>query len=196
MGPREADKMFRLYYQENASHGAFPFELPGKPGTTLASVGGILNQTILDLAAWVEKGISPLPSTRYKRDSMNQIVLPEQANARFGLQPVIHLTANGKIRAEVGVNQSVDLVAAIEMPPGAGKVVRYDWYLGGKDFKFEPETKVDKPETVVTAKRTVSFTEPGEYSITLRVDGQRDGDADTNSTTPLENLGRVRVVVK
>jgi len=196
MGPREADKIFRLYYQENASHGAFPFEAPGKTGTTLASVGGILNQAILDLAAWVEQGVAPPRSTSYRRDAMNQVVLSDQASARFGLQPVMHLTANGKIRAQVGVNQLVDLAATIEMPPGAGKVVRYDWYLGGKDFKFEPETKVEKPEAVITAKRTVSFPEPGEYAITLRADGQRDGDAATDSTTPLENLAQVRVVVQ
>ncbi len=108
----------------------------------------------------------------------------------------MHLTADGKIRAEGHVNQPVNLVATIAMPPGAGKIVQYDWYLGGSDYKFEPMTMVAKPETVLTVKRTVSFPAPGEYSITLRASGQRQGNGDANGTTFLTNLARVRVVVR
>ena len=32
-------------------------------------------------------------------------------------------------RAEVGVNQAVNLAGKVEMPPGAGKVVQYDCIL-------------------------------------------------------------------
>ena len=45
-------------------------------------------------------------------------------------------------------------------------------------------------------KRTVRFAEPGDYAITLRVEGQRDGRNDVNGTTFLQNVGRVRVVVR
>lgn len=195
MGSAPADKIFRLYYQENAAHGADIDEKPGKPGTILIAAGGILNQAILDMAAWVEQGVTPPPSSRYKRDPQNQVVLPEKAEARFGLQPVMRLTANGSSRATVGVNQSVDLKGTFDMPSGGGKIVRYAWYLGGKDFKFEDAVTVEKPTAAFSIERTISFTAPGEYAITLRGDGQRNGDTSATNMTPLENLARVRIVV-
>jgi hypothetical protein len=188
--------MFRIYYQDNAPHGAFTSSLPGKFPTTIANVGGILHQALLDLAAWVERGIVPLPSTRYRFDAMNQVVLPRTASERLGHQPVVDLMVNGGTRAEVGVNQPVTLIGKIEMSPDAGKVVQYDWYLGGPDFKYEPATRLARPQVLVDLSRTVSFPVPGEYSITLRADGQRDGIGDANSTTLLQNLARVRVVVR
>ena len=80
MGRQAADKIFRLYYQENAGHGASLMTLPGKPGPSAASVGGILHQALLDLADWAERGVAPLPSTRYRRDAMNQVMLPARAS--------------------------------------------------------------------------------------------------------------------
>ena len=127
---------------------------------------------------------------------MNQVLVPHSAAERGGLQPVVDLTANGSIRAEVGVNQPVTLAARIEMPPAAGKIVQYAWYLGTADAKFEPTTKLDKPPTRFDLKRTVRFAAPGEYAITLRVNGERSGLTDLDGTTLLQNIGRVRVVVR
>jgi hypothetical protein len=45
---------------------------------------------------------------------------------------------SGVVRAEVAVNVPVNLVGRMEMPPRAGKIVQYDWYLGGSDYAFEP----------------------------------------------------------
>lgn len=200
MGPRATDSMFRIYYQDNAPHGAFPSNMPGpdaaKQSTKIASVGGILNQALLDLAAWAERGVAPLPSSRYSRDAMNQVVVPKNAALRGGLQPVVDLSVNGVVRAEAGINQPVTLAARIEMPPHAGKLVRYAWYLGTPDLKFEPEIKLSTPQTTFDVKRTISFAAPGEYAITLRVEGQRTGLNDVNGTTFLQNVARVRVVVR
>lgn len=196
LGPVNAGKMFRVYYQESASHGAFPGIVPEKMAPSLAGVGGILHQALLDLAAWVEQGVVPLSSSNYRLDAMNQVVLPDRASNRRGHQPVLHLTANGGERAEVGVNQPVNLFADIAMPPRSGQIVQYDWYLGTDDFKFEPATKLAKPQTRATAKRTVSFPKAGEYVVTLRVFGQRDGIGDVSHPTILQNLARVRIVVR
>ena len=113
-----------------------------------------------------------------------------------GLQPLATLTANGVARVEVGVRQPVTLAARLEMPPQAGKIVQYAWYLGAPDFRFEPTVQLSKPRTAMHVKRTVSFDAPGEYSITLRVEGQRDGTNAVNGTTLLQNVARVRVVVR
>ena len=200
MGPRATDGMFRIYYQDNAPHGAFPSITPGpeaaKQATKIASVGGILNQALLDLSAWAERGVLPLTSSRYSRDQMNQITVPKSAAARGGLQPVVDLGANGAVRAQVGVNQPVVLAAKIEMPPHSGKIVRYAWYLGTPDLKFEPDIKLSRPQTTFDITRTVSFATPGEYAITLRVEGQRNGLGGANETTFLQNVARVRVVVQ
>ena len=74
--------------------------------------------------------------------------------------------------------------------------MRYAWYLGGKDYKFEDAVTVEKPTAEFTVQRTISFPAPGEYAITLRGDGQRDGDKSSTNMTPLENLARVRIVVQ
>ena len=147
---------------------------PGKAGTSTASVGGILHQALLDLADWAERGVAPLPSTRYRRDSMNQVVLPAKASERFGHNDGAHLTANGGER-EVAINVPVALVGHMEMPPRAGKIVQYDWALGGSDYTFEPATKLATPQVRVNVRRTVSFPKPGEYVLTLRTVGERDG---------------------
>ena len=200
MGPAATDGIFRIYYQDNAPHGAFPTVQPGpsaaEQATKMASVGGILNQALLDLAAWAERGVPPLPSTQYSLDAMNQIVLAEKAAMRRGLQPLVALTANGAARVEVGLRQPVTLAARTEMPPQAGKIVQYAWYLGAPDHTFEPIVQLSKPRRALDVKRTVSFDAPGEYSITLRVEGQRNGLNAVNGTTLLQNVARVRVVVR
>jgi hypothetical protein len=196
MGSREADNMFRIYYQENANHMAYPFTLPPlNYGANLVSVGGITHQVLLDLVAWVERGIAPLPSTRYRTDAMNQVVLPDKARERGGHQPVVRLTVNGGDRVKVGVNQEVKLVGRMEMPPGAGYIMKYEWYLGGSDRRFEPAITLVTPQSLVSVTRTVSFPTPGEYTISLRTYGQRNSKKDEPKLT-LQNLGRVTIVVQ
>jgi hypothetical protein len=196
LGASQANSMFRVYYNENSGHGAIGVLPDGKIATTTIGIAGILNQALLDLAAWVERGVAPPPSSRYSLDAMNQVTLPEKASERHGLQPVVSLTANGKVRAEVAVNEPINLQGNVEMPPGTGKVLQYDWYLGRSDFGYEVATKLTEPPAAVSATRRVSFPAPGEYTITLRTFAQRDGTGDVTSPTLLQNLARVRVVVR
>lgn len=199
IGPHNFERMFRNYFQDNAPHGAFPDPADGAAeaalGTKVANVGGILHQTLLDLAAWVEDDVTPLKSSRYSRDPMNQISLPASAKARHGLQPVVNLSANGIARAEVGVGESVTLTAEAEMPDKAGKIVQYAWYLGTPEGNFEP-TVVVLPQSTFQVERVISFSTPGEYSITFRVNGQRDGLTDLEDPTLLQNISRAQVIVR
>ncbi len=199
LGPSAADRMFRLYYQDNAPHGAFPNATDGSTEAAVkhkvASVGGILNQALLDLAAWVERGVEPLPSTRYRQDDMNQIVLPASAKERRGLQPVVTLLADGRLRTHVRVNQSVALAATAEMPDRAGKIVNYAWHIGPADTPYDPTVKISNPRKRFRLDRSMSFPTAGEYEIILRVNGQRHGSTDVNGTALLQNVARARVVV-
>ncbi|XAS72902.1 hypothetical protein VUN82_03305 [Micrococcaceae bacterium Sec5.1] len=184
LGKRKADEMFRVYYQEHAGH------------SNGGLVQGIFNQMVLDLVDWAEKGIVPKPSSSYTIDPMNQIVQPLNAVDRKGLQPVIHLSANGGDRADVGLLQPVNLSATMEMPPTTGKILQYNWTIErqGVPAVNEPATVLANPNEKVIVSRPMTFSIPGEYVISLNTTGDRNGTSGTS--TPLQNLDRVRVVVR
>src|SRR5690606_5143668 len=91
-------------------------------------------QALRDVAAWVEKGIPPPPSTSYKYVD-GQIEIPPTAAARRGIQPVVTLTANGGARADVKVGQPVTFTGVVEAPPKTGRVVEARWdFEGAGDY--------------------------------------------------------------
>jgi hypothetical protein len=180
LGPAKANSMMRFYIHDNGSHSGGA----GQPG--------IFRQSIIDLMAWVEKGIAPPPSSRYTIKN-GQVILAPTAAERHGLQPVMSLTANGGARALVGVNQPVNLVAKLEMPPKTGKIVQYSWTVADT---AEAPTNVAKPQTLVNVNRMLTFDKPGTYVVRLTVNGQRDGLVDPADQTLLQNFKEVRVVAQ
>src|SRR6185503_8261320 len=104
LGMAKADAMMRFYLHDNGRHAVGG----GEPG--------VWQQSLQDMMAWVEKGIAPPPSTSYTIRN-GQVIPPDVAAARHGLQPVMRLTANGVARATAGVNQPVNLQGKLEMPP-------------------------------------------------------------------------------
>jgi len=121
-----------------------------------------------------------------------QVVVPDAAADRHGVQPVVSMTANGNDRADVGVGDAVHLQATAEAAPGMGPVVAVEWDLGA-DGTLADATEIT-PADAVVIERNCSFDAPGTYFPALRVTAQRDGDA----TTPfarVQNVARVRVVV-
>ena len=177
LGPAKAKAMMRYYMHDNGRH-AFG---GGEPG--------VFNQSIQDLMAWAEKGVAPPPSTTYTIRN-GQVIPPDSAAARHGLQPVMKLTANGSARATVGVGQPVTLASRLEMPPKTGQIVQYAWTVDGK---ADPMTVV-KPQPLVDVSRTISFDKPGTYVVRLTVNGQRDGLVNPANLTLMQNWQEVRVV--
>lgn len=199
---------FRLWYTDHALHGDISIE--DDPTRTVGYLG-VLQQALLDLSAWVEKGIAPAATTQYKIDA-GQVIVPPTANERKGIQPVVTLMANGGKRAEINAGQSVTFTAEVEVPENMGKVVAAAWNFEGlsKDLERKPGwsfdnadafpvagkiTPVGKSGSRVTIEATYQFSKPGTYFPTLRVASQRDGNAKTPYTR-IQNLDRVRVVVK
>ena len=187
------DERYRLYYIDNAMHttqNAGRNDPRPVATTRVISYQGALQQALRDLAAWVEQGAPPPESTAYTIVD-GQVVVPAGAGERRGLQPVVSLRADGHARADVKVGQSVEFTGAIEMPPGAGTLVKAEW-----DFEGAGEYPVVAPLTGARAdiRTTFAFTAPGTYFPALRVSAQRQGDAATAYAQVL-NLGRVRVVV-
>ena len=180
LGKVKADQMLRVYYQERGGH------------TNGGIVDGIFNQALIDLMAWVEKGVVPKPSSRWTFElPLTQVILSPDAAVRRGLQPVVNVTVNGSDHATVSVNQPVDLVASLEMPPATGKIVQYDWTYS----VVTDATTLSKPKDKVDVTRTVSFTEPGNYIIRLTAKGQREGLVNPDDQTLVKNYKEVRVIV-
>lgn len=138
---RKFDDNYRLYYTDNADHGsevgtALEGQIvdPGRLPTHIVRYRPVLEQLLRDLSAWVEEGVEPLEGTNYTVED-GQVQLPEAAELRKGVQPVIELLANDGKRAEVGINEPVTFTATISMPSGAGKVVAAEWdFEGAGDF--------------------------------------------------------------
>src|SRR4051794_10223440 len=202
------DNNFRLWYTDHALHGDVAVE--DDPTHTISYLG-VLQQALLDLSAWVEKGIAPAATTNYKIVD-GQVVVPPTAEERKGIQPVVTVKANGGKRADVKVGEQVTFTAEVEVPKGMGKVVAAAWNFEGlptdigktNGWNFETSNvfpvkgkfmPADKTGSRVTLKTTYTFTKPGTYFPTLRVASQREGDVKT-AYTRIQNLDRVRVVVK
>jgi hypothetical protein len=189
-GPNFEDR-YRLYYTDHALHGQ-----PVQPTDNLRVINymGILQQTLRDLTAWVEKGVQPPPQSVYKVVD-GQVQIPPTAAERKGIQPVITLTANGGARADVAVGQPVTFAGVIDVPPNTGTVVAAEWdFEGAGDYPVK-ETLKDTQSPRVALKTTHAFMKPGTYFPALRAASQRQSDANTPYARVV-NLDRVRVVVK
>jgi hypothetical protein len=156
----------------------------------VTSYSGALQQALRDLAAWVETGRKP-SETRY-RVVDTQVVVPDGAQERGGVQPVVALRANGGPRAEVRAGEPVALTAEIAVPPGAGLVVSAEWDAEGTGT-FEA-AEIGTPAQSVTLSATHSYAAPGTYFAVVRVAAQREGDPVTPYGRVL-NLARARIVV-
>ena len=202
------DNYFRLWYTDHALHGDIARE---DDPTHTVSYLGVLQQALLDLSTWVEKGIPPASTTNYKIVD-GQVIVPATAEERKGVQPVVTVKVNGGKRADVKVGQQVTFTAVIEVPKNMGKVVAASWNFEGlpadveksAGWNFEASdifpvkakfVPSDKTGSRVTVTTTHSFSKAGTYFPTLRVASQRNGDSKTPFTR-IENLDRVRVVVE
>lgn len=186
------DQYLRLWYTDYALHGDLNnLEDP----TRTVSYLGVLQQALRDLSTWVEKGIAPPATTNYKIED-GQVIIPARAAERKGVQPVVTLKANGGERTDVQAGKPVTFTAVVEVPPHTGKVVATEWDFDGSGrFAIAGKFTLDKTGSRATLKTNYAFSKPGTYFPALRVTSQRQGDARTPYAR-IQNLGRVRVVVK
>ncbi len=198
LGPR-LDDNYRLWFVDHAMHTtqtALPTDPRPVATTRVISYVGVVEQALRDLSAWVEKGLAPPASTVYKVVD-GQVEVPPTAAERKGIQPVVMMNANGGACAKVAVGETVEFSAVIEVPPGAGTVVAAEWdFEGAGDYPVtEQFDATSSSMTCVTLKTTYAFSKPGTYFPALRATSQRQGDFKTRIAR-IQNLGRVRVVVK
>jgi hypothetical protein len=193
----DADDKFRLWYVDNAMH-MRPQVAPGEPRpvrtTRIVNYGGVLEQALRDLAAWVEKGEAPPASTTYEVIN-GQVFVPAKASERKGVQPTVEVTANGRARADVAAGEEVDFAAVVEAPPGTGTIVCAEWDFDGSGEFAVASSVLDGSCSRLNVTAAHTFTEPGTYFPALRVRTQRHSDM-RKPHARIENIGRVRVVVE
>jgi hypothetical protein len=185
---------FALQWSENAEH-VPPFILPSDParatGTWLIDYRPLIEQGLVDLTRWCEEGIKPEETVFDFVDG--KISLPATAAARKGVQPVLHVTADGASRVDVAVGAEVTLTAHAEVPPGTGRITRVAWDLDGTGF-FSHVLDVDGTKEEVELSTTHVFDKAGTYYVSCLVTAHRDGDVNA-ADRQLPNLAQVRVVV-
>jgi hypothetical protein len=159
--------------------------------TRIISYSGILQQALRDVAAWAERGVAPAATTNYSVND-GQIVVPDSAAQRLGVQPTVDLKVNGGVRADVRRGQAVTLTGVIDAPPNAGNVVAAEWDFDGSGA-FAEKAQVTAAQSV-SVTTTHTYTEPGTYFAVLRGIVQRP-EAVGTPYAQVKNLGRVRVVV-
>jgi hypothetical protein len=191
-----AAERFRLRWTENAEHGS-PEMFVGEPNratnTRLIDYQPIINQTLADLTAWVEEGVEPA-GTNFEYDYHDALVtLPPTATERGGIQPVVSVTANGGIRAEVKVGEPVELVVHAEAPPKAGTIIAVAWDFDGSGT-YPLRHDVDGSSSAVTFSISHSWDRPGTYFATALVHSHVDGDVQAIDRR-LPNLAAARVIV-
>jgi hypothetical protein len=186
---------FRLRWTENAEHG-MPTMLSSPPGravtTWLIDPSPIIEQSLVDLAAWVEQGVEPAGTSYDYKDG--KVTLPPTAAERGGIQPVVHVSANGGACTEVRVGDAVTLEIHAEVPPGAGTIVAAEWdFDGSGTYPFKHEG-IDGTAAEVKMETTHAYDRPGTYFVTALVHSHRDGDSSAGSCR-IPNLAQARVIV-
>lgn len=194
-GPLQAAKNFCLRWTENAEH-VPPNMAPPQPGrhanTWLVNYHEIIEQSLLDLVDWVEKGIEPSSTSFDFADG--KVWLPDDAKVRGGIQPVVKVEANGATRTEIKTGDEITLRVVAELPPKAGSIIRVEWDFDGLGSYPKVHQPDDQPVRV-DMSTTHRFDQPGTYFVTARITAHRDGDLSA-ANRRVENLASARVVVK
>lgn len=197
------EKDFRVYYMERCMHG----DVSWLENNMVTNYLGAMRQALLDLSDWVERGIEPCRSTKYRLED-GQIYPAETAAERNGVQPVVTLLANGAGCAHVKAGDTVKFTVKAEVPEGAGEVTAVDY-----DFISDNSLSMEKKELKVflnkgSFKRVKNgnihgavseighiYQEPGTYFASVRVKVNRLGDVD-DPFTQIKNIARARIIVE
>ena len=188
----KTDDNFRLWYTDRATHGEVD------DPTEVVTYMPVLQQALLDISDWVERGIEPSNNSDYQIEE-GQVVLTADGANRGAVQPVPDATVNGGKRIEVKPGEQVTIKVAVDMPKGTGKIIRAEWCVdNSKEFTVQQDLSsavYSNNDEHVEFEQTVSYDEPGTYFPTVIVYGERNGNAE-NIYANVRNLDKVRIIVK
>ncbi|MCU1692063.1 MAG: hypothetical protein JWM64_1154 [Frankiales bacterium] len=194
-GQQALEEDFCLRWSENAEH-VPPFVLPSDPrrasSTWLIDYMPLIEQGLLDLQTWCEQGVKPAGTAYTFEDG--KVTLPATAAERGGVQPVVSVTADGGVRAEVPAGSTVTLAVTAEVPPGGGGITGVEWDFEGEGtFEFDHEG-LDGTQPRVELTTTRTYPTPGTYWATARVVSHVDGEVGAVARN-LPNVASARIVV-
>lgn len=193
-GPQRSAERFRMRWTENAEH-ISPAYLASSPSratsTWLIDYMPIIEQSLVDLCDWAEKGIAPLGTQFAFADG--KVTLPPTAGERGGIQPVVSVHANGASRAEVKAGAPVTLEVEGQAPPHGGTIIAVEWSLDGGG-QFAAESGIDGKSDKVRLSKSHRYEKPGVYFATARVTSHREGDVAAKHRR-LVNVASARIVV-
>ncbi len=181
---------FALWFIDHAQH-----DNPQTPAAQARTVGfsGVLQQGLRDLSDWVERGVRPR-DTRYRVEDA-QVLVPDDAQTRGGIQPVVTLRGNdGCKRMEVAAGTRVRFVGDVEVPAGAGCIIAAEWDFDGSG-NYPLAATIDTGSTQLQLTAEHVYARPGTYFVALRATSQRQGDP-KSPYGRVQNLDRLRVVVR
>ncbi|MDD7833893.1 hypothetical protein [Paenarthrobacter sp. AB444] len=182
----DAENRFRIWYIDNAVHGdAAEQEFADRTVSYL----GALELALVQLAAWVERGIEPSPNSVYEIAD-GQVAVPARVEDRGGIQPVAVLLADGVPSVEARVGESVSFTLEATAPTGSCivEVVPVEDGVLQEALPIEPGLHV-----TVGLERT--YAAPGTYFLAARIAAQPESYADSPNCRVL-NIVRARVTVK
>lgn len=206
------DADHRTYFMERCMHG----DINAIGNYMVVNYVGALRQALIDLSAWVEKGIEPLNRTTYTLGEDGQIHTEPDVSKRYGIQGIPTLKANGEKCAHVKVGECVRFTVDVEVPEDAGDVTEIlfaqqekeltakdtesngvarlmlgaDMWDGALAFEKGAKGKVHTAH----AETVGCYNKPGAYFATVRIATQRQGSGDP--FTQVLNLDRARIIVE
>ena len=188
----ETDRRFRLWWIERAAH-LTPVTPRGL--TRLIDYAPSYAQGVSDVIAWVEEDVAPPASTRYTVSPDSAVVMPSEAEARRGIQPVVAAHGpDGTRLVTARPGESVCLTGHASVPAGSGTIVHAEWDTSGAgDWAVQ-----DAPPTAAASfesRLTHRWDAPGSYFVTFRAGAHREDKRDDPLRT-ITNLARVRVIVR
>lgn len=193
---------YRVYFMERCMHG----DTDARSNYMVVNYMGALRRGLLDLAAWVERGIEPPASTAYELVD-GQIAAEPDIRKRQGIQAVVSLLADGQACAHVKAGEEVRFHIDVKAPLGAGAVTAVEMCFEtdtvlvreeGADLypaKLLYETYCDGELYGARAQAAYTYDRPGTYFAAVHVTTQRDGDK-AEPYTQVRNMNRVRIVVE
>jgi hypothetical protein len=195
----QADDYYRLWWAEGSGHGdekLLPWTTsesdPGVWRSRVVNTDGMVQQALVSIVEWVEQGIAPPSTTRYRISTDSGLVLAPTAAERGSVQPVVQALANGAVRTDVKVGEAVRFTGMAEQPPGTGTIVSARWDFEGIG-DFGDSQDLPDESAAVKVEATHTYDRPGTYFASFRAAGHRDGNRGRGA--PIQNGARVRVVV-
>lgn len=199
--PGKEKECFRIWYMDNCYHDDRYHTVDE---TRITSYVGALHQALLELSDWVEKGVDPAESTVYDVVD-SQVVIPETADARGGIQPVVELKAARKAEGTDGaksdwsdcvrvpLGETVSFRARADTPGGHGEIVSLAFSFEGEQGFAQAALQLSGSGTGKEAYAEHTYEKPGDYIAAVRVLSHLTGDPRDILAQPA-NIARVRVI--